>query len=582
MHTFTVKHNGLISLIIGSIAVVSMAMMFGAYAASPPTLPGARLVRPTLGNVSGSTAFEADLAQSSPQDGSTVAFALYRLIDGNPETGRFCFLSPTATHVTGTTRWLIASVDTRTITGNCSSSQTTSGTLRAPRDGTYRFGIWIDGTEYLTPDSLTIQNGNPEDVPITNEEPPPQNQNQNINQPANQNTNTQENGNSNSNGNTNQNQNTNTAANSNVNPAINTINKQDTNSVSNSTTNTEAPSATNQPEDTLVFTFTSPQQSARVQDTVEVSGTVSGTNADKVDEVVFSVYSRSVWYTVGRAQNKGNSRWTLTWDTAAFPDGNVFGILRAYLIDDSVYATEPREFIIANGTSTSPTGNTNTTSNANSAAVNGTNTISNGIPTTPGTPPALDTDNDGLSDAEEIMRGTNPHRPDNAPRKRLFSALPPSQPLTSTDDTLDGRLSVTGVRGPGITAVTKQTDQGKLLYSFMGTGTVFDYLTLYVYSEENPLVFPVQVNAIGTWITDVEITLEPGDHTAYVALVNESGEILKKSQPFAFTVDEKQLKKDTGGSFPWVWVVVGLIVAGGVGGWFAFAKKSGAQHTSAS
>ncbi|MFH1236592.1 MAG: Ig-like domain-containing protein [Parcubacteria group bacterium] len=564
MHTFPSQRKNLLPLIIGLMTIVSFAIMPGAYAVSPPTLPGAHLIRPTLGSISGSTTFEAELVQSSPQDDSTVAFTLYRLIDGSPFTGHFCFLSPTATHISGTTRWLIASVNTRTTTGNCSSSQTTTGTLQAPRDGTYRFGIWIDGTEYLTPDSVTIQNGNPEDVPITNEEEPPP-QNQNTNTATNQNTNTST-GNANAGTNI-ANQNTNQGTNKSVNTNQSTNTQGSNENTNGQTSNTNA-----SPQEEPIITFERPSAGATLQGDIEVAATVK--NAPDIQEVVYSVYSRGVWYTIGKASPSGSS-WSVTWTTSALPDGVVYGVIRISLGDGRMYASETRQFTISNATPQPSTNeNANTLQNSNTEPPHGSSSNTNtGIPAgSTATPPPPDADNDGVADEKEVSRGTDPHIPGlTVTQGRTFTQLPSSHPLTDGDT--DDTLRVVRVIGPGIIPENAQ-EEPTGTYAFSGIGLPLDYLSLFVYSD-TPIVTPVQVNSIGTWQISVDIELETGAHSAYIAVLDSRGNVDRKSEVFPFTIDPDALKSPKKKEAPWLWIGVGaaVLTAFVVGGTF-FLRQS--------
>ncbi|MFA6909360.1 MAG: hypothetical protein WC289_05810, partial [Patescibacteria group bacterium] len=338
-------------MLVVAICVMSVGFVFqNVSAAVPPTLAGASLIRPTT-TVVGTVPFEADLGNASPGENAVVAFTVYRLVGGIPEAGRYCFLSPSPTRESGTTHWIIGNVDTRRVTGNCSSSLVGWGTVYAPEDGTYRFGIWIDGAEYITNDSVTIQNGI-ESVPVND---PQTNQNgntnvsQNSNQGSNQNTNTNANSNTNTgtpptntqNQNTNQQVNTN-SGNTNVPPSnsnTNTTNAPSSNQNSGNG-NVHVP-ASNQPgdpqADEVDISFTRPLAGANVQGDVVVGARVSGITADQIGSVVFSVYHRATWYTIGKGQEGSQGEWSLTWTTNNMSDGTVYGVMRVYLESGLIY-----------------------------------------------------------------------------------------------------------------------------------------------------------------------------------------------------------------------------------------------------
>ncbi|MFH1236322.1 MAG: hypothetical protein V1685_05295 [Parcubacteria group bacterium] len=556
-------------LVVGVVLISAIFLFSTVNAKSPPLLEGARLIEPSAGSViSGAVPFEADLADGSPDDDTVVAFTIYRKLGGAPEAGRVCFLYPTATHVSGTHRWRIDSVDTTKVTGNCSSSLVGWGTVFVPEDGTYRFGLWVDGTEYVTEQEITVENG-----VITPEEPIVNlNTNTNANTNLNQNTNTGTNtntgnvntGNTNTNsaGNTNANQNTNTPVNSDQ-----PVNNANTNAGTNNNTNNQPPGNSQLPVEQIPsITFLRPSSGATVSGNVEVGVTVD--NAPSIQEVVYSVYSRSVWYTIGRASASG-STWSLSWNTTSLPDGIVYGVMRAYLTDGRIYASETRQFTIANG-GVEPT-NENENTNGSPPDNSNTNAPPDGTGGESG-PPVPDTDNDGVSDEEEVIRGTDPHVPGViVPRRRTFTLSPASQPISSGD--IDDTLRVVKVIGPGIVA-DDDSEEIPEQYIFSGVGLPLDYLSLFVYSD-NPIVAPVQVNGIGTWQTLVDVELETGEHSAYIAVMSSKGKVVRKSQPLAFTIDPDALKRSQKKEIPWLWIGIGAVgLAGLVTGGVFFVRKT--------
>jgi hypothetical protein len=59
------------------------------------------------------------------------------------------------------------------------------------------------------------------------------------------------------------------------------------------------------------------------------------------------------------------------------------------------------------------------------------------------------------------------------------------------------------------------------------------FITLYIFST--PIVVTVKTDANGKWSYTLDKTLEDGDHTLYVAMVDNSGRIIAKSKPIVFT-----------------------------------------------
>ncbi|MFC1686984.1 thrombospondin type 3 repeat-containing protein [Patescibacteria group bacterium] len=548
------------SIIVGCVVLITgVIVVFTVQAESPPVTPDAVLITPTAGStVSGTLSFEANLGEISPPPDTVVSFTIYRLTGGGaPEYSRYCFLSPLATNIVGT-RWRADNVDTMKVSGNCSDSLVGWGTVYTPENGTYRFGVWIDGEEYVTEDSITIDNG----VAQVDPEGPGVNININRNTNTNQNTNT-----GNTNFETNQNFNTNEGSEVNANedssspdPVLN-INEGGDSPPGDDDEGAQQPS----------ISFVSPNDGAKVQGTVNIVASVANVTQSEIQEVVFSVESRTVWYTMGQAtQGSSGDNWTHQWNTTSLPDGTVFGVMRLYLSNGTIYGTEVRAFTIANtsdGSADDTQTNTNSgESNTNSIVSNtnegddssGANTNYDSSPAPPTGRPPKDSDNDGIADVEEKKRGTDPNRPGAiVPPRRTYTSRPSAHPLTSGVE--DDTLRVTKVTGPGIISSGEETENS---YKFYGTGIPAEFLSLFIYSE-NPIVIPVQTNALGLWQSDANFLLEIGDHSAYVALLNNNGDVEQKSAPFAFTIDPDALKKSQGGSFPWVWVIVAVVVIGG-------------------
>lgn len=550
------------SIIVGCIVLITGAVVvFTVQAESPPTASDAVLITPAAGStVSGTLSFEANLGEISPSADTVVSFTIYRLTGGGaPEYNRYCFLSPTATNVVGT-RWRANNVDTMQVSGNCSDSLVGWGTVYTPENGAYRFGIWIDGEEYVTEESIIIDNG------VVQVDPEGPGVNININRNTNANTNQNTNTGSNTNINTNQNSNTNEGGDSNTNEELPTDPTPDVNEDGDSPPNDNGEEP-QQPD----ISFVSPNDGTKVQGTVNIVASVANATQSEIQEVVFSVESRKVWYTMGRAaQGSGGDNWTYSWNTTSLPDGVVFGVMRLYLSDGTIYGTEVRAFTIAN-TSDESTEDTQTNTNSGVSNTNSilsnTNEVNdssdentdeglNPVPLT-GRPPK-DSDNDGIADIEEKKRGTDPNRPGAiVPPRRTYTSRPSAHPLTSGVE--NDTLRVTKVTGPGIISSAEEAGDS---YKFYGTGTSFEYLSLFIYSE-NPVVLPVQVSSLGLWQSDANFLLEIGDHSAYIALLDDNGDVELKSAPFAFTIDPDALKKSQGGSFPWAWLIVAVVVIGG-------------------
>ena len=58
-------------------------------------------------------------------------------------------------------------------------------------------------------------------------------------------------------------------------------------------------------------------------------------------------------------------------------------------------------------------------------------------------------------------------------------------------------------------------------------------VTIYIFSND-PIVITVKTDENGNWSYELDKELENGQHEAYVAVADDSGKILAKSEPIAF------------------------------------------------
>ncbi len=68
---------------------------------------------------------------------------------------------------------------------------------------------------------------------------------------------------------------------------------------------------------------------------------------------------------------------------------------------------------------------------------------------------------------------------------------------------------------------------------FSGQALPNSFVTLYIYST--PIIVTVKTDNNGEWRYILDKELENGDHTVYIATVNNSGNIVAKSSPYLFT-----------------------------------------------
>jgi hypothetical protein len=145
-----------------------------------------------------------------------------------------------------------------------------------------------------------------------------------------------------------------------------------------------------------------------------------------------------------------------------------------------------------------------------------------------------DSDKDGLSDAQEIILGTNPFNPDTDQDGFLdgveykFGFDPkkpgPADKIVWQDPREKGKTS----DEIGIKKV--EIKEKKLVIS--GYGIPNSFVTIYVFSK--PIVAIAKVNEQGNFEYVLDKDIGDGQHTVYIALNNNQGEIVKKSSPFVF------------------------------------------------
>ena len=151
----------------------------------------------------------------------------------------------------------------------------------------------------------------------------------------------------------------------------------------------------------------------------------------------------------------------------------------------------------------------------------------------------LDSDEDGLSDWDEIRIGTDPLNPDTDGDGYLDGieiklGFDPKKPgpadkVVYQDVRKFGKVSER-VRIERVEMVKLPGDKEGL--KIFGSGIPNSFVTIYIYSK--PIVALAKVNANGYFEYTLDKTLVDGTHTVYVALTNNRGEIEEKSSSFVF------------------------------------------------
>jgi hypothetical protein len=152
-----------------------------------------------------------------------------------------------------------------------------------------------------------------------------------------------------------------------------------------------------------------------------------------------------------------------------------------------------------------------------------------------------DSDKDGLSDKEEIDLGTDPFNPDSDGDGFLdkiekdfgFDPLKPSSALTITyEEPLKTKARISDVYKVSRVALFVATTTGQPQLKIEGKGLPNSFVTLYIYSA--PVVLVVKTDENGNFVYSLDKTLEDGYHQVYVAVNNNEGKIVERSEVFSF------------------------------------------------
>ncbi len=147
-----------------------------------------------------------------------------------------------------------------------------------------------------------------------------------------------------------------------------------------------------------------------------------------------------------------------------------------------------------------------------------------------------DSDGDGVSDREEVATGTNPVGGGNltvavAPVDQALAARRPLEQPVAVPVATDALAveAVASVAPPAGAAAPIPP------LEFFGRGKPGDVVTLFIYSSL-PLVVTTRVNADGTWRYTLRQSLVDGPHEVYVAVNDNTGKIVARSEPRNFLV----------------------------------------------
>ncbi len=157
--------------------------------------------------------------------------------------------------------------------------------------------------------------------------------------------------------------------------------------------------------------------------------------------------------------------------------------------------------------------------------------------------PEKDTDEDGLSDIDEIRYGSNPNEADtdldgfvdgdevkNGFNPVKYSPGDQSDRIVFEDPKTSGEVKKKNYVVE--TVELRSDDAGKKKLHLSGKGLPNSFVTIYVYSD--PIVLTVKTDSEGNWTYELDKELDDGEHEAYVAITDNTGKITGKSEPIAF------------------------------------------------
>jgi hypothetical protein len=132
----------------------------------------------------------------------------------------------------------------------------------------------------------------------------------------------------------------------------------------------------------------------------------------------------------------------------------------------------------------------------------------------------------GLSDGDKILQGINPLSIESSTTTQKIQY---EEPVIATN-ILPQSLKVTKIE-VAEKEVIEDTEKVKKI-NFAGKAFPNSFVTLYIYST--PVIVTIKTNADGEWTYSLEKELEDGNHSMYVAMVNNSGKVLARSEAIPF------------------------------------------------
>ena len=159
----------------------------------------------------------------------------------------------------------------------------------------------------------------------------------------------------------------------------------------------------------------------------------------------------------------------------------------------------------------------------------------------------------GLSDGEKILLGINPlatstvvisatSTPNSATTTVVEAPKIQYESPTISTNVLPQTLVVSKVEVTEKAFVGKTEVAKKIAFS--GKALPNSFVTLYIYST--PIIVTVKTDYDGNWTYKLDKELENGHHLMYVAMVNNSGKVIARSNPIPFVKQAAAVELDSG------------------------------------
>lgn len=139
-------------------------------------------------------------------------------------------------------------------------------------------------------------------------------------------------------------------------------------------------------------------------------------------------------------------------------------------------------------------------------------------------PDLADSDNDGITDGVEIMRGYDPRD------ATLEAVMEYESPRDSVGLVREDVLLIEQVLP--VTKIEPEEGAPEVIAEIRGKGLPNSFVTLFIFSE--PTVVTVRTDADGSFVYTFDKELSDGNHEVYVAVTDNAGEIIAQSNPFSF------------------------------------------------